>query len=206
MCGVNVGFMPVGNQLGSTLANAGNLRWLLIPVGMLVGYFIVAAEPAVHVLKDQVEEVSKGAISKRSMGISLSVGVAASVGISMLRILTGFRCYGSYPGYVIALGMSFFVSQMFTAVACRRRRSRFRTDDGDVPYAACARSVYRARRKHYVRRVRNSRDGRDDAASYDSDSRILFDSEKENRAQTDSDFDGARTRSSGVFRLGGRYG
>ena len=110
--------MPVGNQLGSTLANAGNLRWLLIPVGMLVGYFIVAAEPAVHVLKDQVEEVSKGAISKRSMGISLSVGVAASVGISMLRILTGISLlWFLIPGYVIALGMSFFVSQMFTAVA-----------------------------------------------------------------------------------------
>lgn len=118
LCGVNVGFMPVGNQLGSTLANSGNLRWLLIPVGMLVGYFIVAAEPAVHVLKDQVEEVSKGAISKRSMGISLSVGVAASVGISMLRILTGISLlWFLIPGYVIALGMSFFVSQMFTAVA-----------------------------------------------------------------------------------------
>lgn len=118
LCGVNVGFMPVGSQLGSQLASSGNLKWLLIPVGMLVGYFIVAAEPAVHVLKDQVEEVSKGAISKRSMGISLSVGVAASVGISMLRILTGISLlWFLIPGYIIALGMSFFVSQMFTAVA-----------------------------------------------------------------------------------------
>lgn len=119
LCGVNVGFMPVGNQLGSTLASAGNLKWLLIPVGMLVGYFIVAAEPAVHVLKDQVEEVSKGAISKRSMGISLSVGVAASVGIAMLRILTGISLlWFLIPGYVIALGMSF---------SCRRCSRRLRS-------------------------------------------------------------------------------
>ena len=85
---------------------------------MVVGYFIVAAEPAVHVLKKQVEEVSNGSISQRSMGIALSVGVCVSVGIAMLRILTGISIlWFLVPGYAIALGMSFFVPQIYTGVA-----------------------------------------------------------------------------------------
>lgn len=117
LTGVNVGFMPVGHLLG-TMLGASNFKWLLIPIGMVVGYFIVAAEPAVHVLKKQVEEVSSGAISERAMGIALSVGVCVSVGIAMLRILTGISIlWFLIPGYAIALGMAFFVPDMFTGVA-----------------------------------------------------------------------------------------
>ncbi len=117
LTGVNVGFMPVGHLIGTMLGSSA-FKWLLIPIGMLVGYFIVAAEPAVHVLKKQVEEVSSGAISERAMGIALSVGVSVSVGIAMLRILTGISIlWFLIPGYAIALGMSFFVPDMFTGVA-----------------------------------------------------------------------------------------
>lgn len=117
LTGVNVGFMPVGHSIGEKLAGSA-YKWLLIPVGMVVGYFIVAAEPAVHVLKKQVEEVSNGSISQRSMGIALSVGVCVSVGIAMLRILTGISIlWFLVPGYAIALGMSFFVPQIYTGVA-----------------------------------------------------------------------------------------
>ena len=117
LTGVNVGFMPVGHSIGEKLAGSA-YKWLLIPVGMIVGYFIVAAEPAVHVLKKQVEEVSNGSISQRSMGIALSVGVCVSVGIAMLRILTGISIlWFLVPGYAIALGMSFFVPQIYTGVA-----------------------------------------------------------------------------------------
>ncbi len=117
LTGVNVGFMPVGGLIGSELATS-ELKWLLIPVGMIVGYFIVAAEPAVHVLKKQVEDVSSGAISARSMGVALSIGVCVSVGIAMLRILTGISIlWFLIPGYVFALALTFFVPQMFTGVA-----------------------------------------------------------------------------------------
>lgn len=117
LTGVNIGFMPVGHLLGTMMAGS-VYKWLLIPVGMIVGYFIVAAEPAVHVLKKQVEEISNGAISQRSMGIALSVGVCVSVGIAMLRILTGVSIlWFLLPGYAVALGMSFFVPQIFTGVA-----------------------------------------------------------------------------------------
>lgn len=118
LTGVNVGFMPVGNLIGIRLASSSTLKWLMIPIGMIVGYFIVAAEPAVHVLKKQVEEISNGAITQRAMGIALSIGVSFSVGIAMLRILTGVSVlWFLIPGYLIALVLTFFVPQIYTAVA-----------------------------------------------------------------------------------------
>lgn len=119
LTGVNTGFMPVGEMIGKQLALSGDgLKWLLIPIGMLVGYFIVSAEPAVHVLKKQVEEVSNGAISQKALAVSLSLGIAASVGIAMLRILTGISLlWFLIPGYIISLIMTFFVPQMFTGIA-----------------------------------------------------------------------------------------
>ncbi len=117
MTGVNVGFMPAGNYLGQIIAGL-SYRWILIPIGMLIGYFIVKAEPAVYVLMDQVEDITSGAISGRAMGMALSLGVAASVGIAMFRVLTGVSilCF-LLPGYALALVLSFFVPKLFTAIA-----------------------------------------------------------------------------------------
>ena len=117
LSGVNVGFMPVGELIGATVA-AGDAPWFLIPIGMVMGYFIVAAEPAVHVLIKQVEEVSMGAVSQKAMRRGLSIGVAVSVGIAMLRVLTGVSIlWFLVPGYAFALGLTFFVPQMFTGIA-----------------------------------------------------------------------------------------
>ena len=117
LTGVNVGFLPVGHYLG-TLLGGGKYPWLLIPIGMLMGYFLVEAEPAVHVLKREVEGFSNGAISQRALQKSLSIGVAAAVGASMLRVLTGISLfYFLVPGYAAALTLSFFVPHVFTAIA-----------------------------------------------------------------------------------------
>lgn len=117
LTGVNIGFLPAGLSLGTALAS-GSTKWLLVPVGMLIGYFIVRAEPAVLVLTKQVEEVSNGSISEKSIQHSLSIGVALSVGIAMLRILTGISImWFLIPGYTISLIMTFFVPQMFTGIA-----------------------------------------------------------------------------------------
>ncbi len=117
LTGANVGFMPVGNYLGE-LIGALPYRWIIIPVGMLLGYFIVAAEPAVHVLNKQVHDMTEGTIPPKAMSISLSVGVAISVGLAMLRVLTGMHImWLLIPGYSIALLLSFFVPPMFTAIA-----------------------------------------------------------------------------------------
>lgn len=85
-------------------------KWIIIPIGMIIGYFIVKAEPAVYVLMKQVEELTDGDISGKSMQISLSVGVAVSVGLSMLRVLCQISIlYLLIPGYVIALILTRFV-------------------------------------------------------------------------------------------------
>ena len=117
LCGVNVGFMPVGNYIGRQLG-ALDYNWIIIPIGMLIGYFIVAAEPAVHVLNKQVYEMTSGTISKKAMSVSLSVGVCVSVGLAMLRIVAGIPImYMIIPGYLIAIVLSFIVPPMFTAIA-----------------------------------------------------------------------------------------
>ena len=117
LTGVNVGFMPAGAFLGAALVN-GAAKWLLVPVGMVMGYFIVKAEPSVYVLRSQVEELTEGSIGGRSLQIGLSVGVAVSVGLAMIRVLTGVSVlWFVLPGYVLALGLSFFVPKIFTAIA-----------------------------------------------------------------------------------------
>ena len=117
LTGVNVGFSPVGYALGAALTEGWKL-WLLIPLAMLMGWFIINAEPAVHVLNKQVEELSAGAISSKAMGMSLSIAVAAAMGLAMVRVLTGISIlWFVLPGYIIALGLSFFVPSIFTAIA-----------------------------------------------------------------------------------------
>ncbi len=117
LTGVNVGFMPAGNYLGQTIAGL-PYAWIIIPIGMIIGYFIVQAEPAVFVLTRQVEEMTSGAISAGAMGLSLSIGVATSVGLAMIRVLTGISImYFLIPGYAIALVLTFFVPKLFTAIA-----------------------------------------------------------------------------------------
>ena len=117
MTGVNVGFLPLGYALGSEIVNSG-LKYLLIPLAVLMGWFIIRAEPAVHVLNKQVEELSAGAVSAKAMGLSLSIAVAAAMGLSMVRVLTGMSVmWFLIPGYAIALTLSFFVPQTFTAIA-----------------------------------------------------------------------------------------
>lgn len=108
---------PAGHYLGQQLALSGK-SWILIPLGMLIGYFLVTAEPAVHVLNRQVETITNGGISQCAMMLSLSIGVACSVGLAMLRVLTGISIYCILiPGYLIALTLTFFVPKIFTGIA-----------------------------------------------------------------------------------------
>ena len=113
---VTVGFMPIGFKVGSEMGKANPA--LLIGFGFLLGLVVVLAEPAIHVLNKQVEEITNGSVSKRSMLIALSVGVGVSIGLSMLRIWLGFNIlYYLIPGYFVSLGLSFFVPRMYTAIA-----------------------------------------------------------------------------------------
>lgn len=117
LTGVNVGFIPAGAFLGRFIAGL-SYRWILIPLGMAMGYFVISAEPTVHVLVSQVEEITGGAISKKMMLYSMSVAVAAAIGLSMARILFGISIwYILVPGYVLTLVLTFFNPQIFVAVA-----------------------------------------------------------------------------------------
>ncbi|MBO7289502.1 MAG: DUF1538 domain-containing protein [Clostridia bacterium] len=117
LAGANVGFMPAGRLIGSKIAGS-SFKEFLIPIGMIMGYFVVFAEPAVHSLKRQVSEITNGAISQRSVALALSIGVSVSVGISMLRILSGISVMPFLiAGYIISLVISFFVPNIYTGIA-----------------------------------------------------------------------------------------
>jgi hypothetical protein len=117
LTGVNVGFIPVGQLLGSQIASA-PFKWVLVPLSIVIGYFIVAAEPAVHVLKNQVEKISNGAITQKVMSRGLSIGMSIALAITMTRILTGISLmWILIPGYAFALILTFFVPPIFTGIA-----------------------------------------------------------------------------------------
>lgn len=117
LTGANVGFMPLASKLGAEIA-AKDANWLLIPIAMIIGYFIVAAEPAVHVLNKQVEEITLGKIPAKAMQFSLSIGVAVSLAIAMIRVLTGVSIlWFLVPLYAISIILSYFVPKIFTAIA-----------------------------------------------------------------------------------------
>lgn len=114
--GVNAGFIPTGEYIGKALAISN--KWLIIPIGMLVGLFITFAEPAVHVLANQVEDVTEGVISSKSMLFTLALAMALAVGLAMLRVITKINLlWIIVPGYAIALAMTFIVQEIFTGIA-----------------------------------------------------------------------------------------
>lgn len=114
---VNVGFLPAGKAIGAQLASS-NYNWMLIPFGIVIGFVVVLAEPAIHILIEQVEDLTGGAISKKIILLCLTLGISLSIGLAMVRVLTGLSIwYFILPGYFIALALTFFVPQIFTAIA-----------------------------------------------------------------------------------------
>lgn len=113
---VNVGFMKIGYKLGQQLAQ--NNEAVSVVFAFVLGAVTVLAEPAVRILNKQVEEITNGTVSRHSMMIALSTGVGISIGLSMLRIWHGFSIlYYIIPGYLLSLGLSFFVPPIYTAIA-----------------------------------------------------------------------------------------
>ena len=108
--------MPIGYQLGKALA--GLNKWLLIPLGLVMGCLVVLAEPAIHVLNGQVEEITGGYVKKKAMLTGLCIGVGAAITLSVIRIIFDFSIvYYIIPGYFISLALSLFVPPIYTAIA-----------------------------------------------------------------------------------------
>ena len=115
--GVHVGYLPVGQMMGEKLASL-SYNWILIPIGLVLGFTATLAEPAVRVLITEVEKVTGGYINKTLMLYALCIGVGVAVGLSMLRVITGVSIiWFIAPLYITAFILTRFTSQEFTAVA-----------------------------------------------------------------------------------------
>ena len=113
---VAVGFMPVGYKIGTQLSSYS--RTLMVALSFVIGCVVVLAEPAVHVLNQQVEDITNGQVTRRQMMIALALGVGISIGLSIIRIIYDFSLlYYLIPGYILSLGLSFFVPKLYTAIA-----------------------------------------------------------------------------------------
>ncbi|MDN7013249.1 DUF1538 domain-containing protein [Methanoculleus sp. FWC-SCC3] len=117
LTGVNIGFVPAGTYLGHALSSL-PYNWILVPLGAVIGFFIVAAEPPVQILVNQIDEITHGAISRRIMMLGLSVSVGVALMLVMVRVLTGIEIWlFLLPGYAVALALTLFAPQIFIAIA-----------------------------------------------------------------------------------------
>ncbi|SFD67718.1 Protein of unknown function [Lentibacillus persicus] len=115
--GVHIGFMPFGEKMGNVLGGLSS-KWLLIPIGFVIGFFAIYAEPAVAVMVEQAEKVSGGYIPEKLLLYTLSIGVGISVSLSMVRLIFGFSLwYFIIPGYIIAFVMARYVPKTFMTIA-----------------------------------------------------------------------------------------
>lgn len=115
--GVHVGFMPVGTMMGEELGNWEN-KWLLIPIGFVLGFTATFAEPAVSIMTDEVDQETGGYISQKMMLYTLSLGVGVSIALSMLRILMDWSLwYFIIPGYLLVFILVLFSTQTFIGIA-----------------------------------------------------------------------------------------
>lgn len=116
LTGINVGFMPVGYRIGQALARGSKV--FLVCFGFVIGVLVVLAEPAIHVLNAQVEDVTGGLVNRKAMMVGLCIGVGSALALSMLRIIYDFSLvYYVVPGYFVSLLLSLFVPPVYTAIA-----------------------------------------------------------------------------------------
>ena len=118
LTGVNAGFMEAGSAIGYVAASLDN-NWIVIPIGFILGFAVIFAEPAVYVLNEQIEDVTSGHIKKKVILYTLSIGVAVAVALSMIRILVpGIKLWHYIvPGYFIAIILSYFAPKIFVGIA-----------------------------------------------------------------------------------------
>lgn len=118
LAGVNAGFMEAGSAIGHAAASSAQ-PWYVIPIGFILGFAVIFAEPAVYVLNEQIEDVTSGHIKRSMILYALSIGVAIAVTLSMLRILVPSIQLWHYllPGYAIAIALSYFTPPLFVGIA-----------------------------------------------------------------------------------------
>ncbi|HRS20809.1 MAG TPA: DUF1538 domain-containing protein [Clostridia bacterium] len=118
LIGVNAGFMELGSTVGYNLASFDN-KWYVVIVGFVIGLVTILAEPAVHVLTYQIEEVTAGYVKRAAVLVPLSLGVGFAIALSVIRILIpGIQLWHYLlPGYIISIAMTYFVPKLFVGIA-----------------------------------------------------------------------------------------
>ena len=115
---VEWGFMPIAKTTGRMLGTSQPMRYVAIGMGALFGVFGVLAEPAVHVLVSQMEQVSDGSIKKGTVLFVLAIANGVAVAMSVVRCDLRFGLeYYIIPGYILAFVLSFMVPKIYTAMA-----------------------------------------------------------------------------------------
>ncbi len=116
--GVNGGFMIVGTKVGIGLASMDSKVPVLL-VALLLGLTTVLAEPAVHVLTHQVEEVTGGSVNRILVLIFLSLAVGSAIFMSVLRVFFPEVHLWMYllPGFGLAVILAYIVPELFVGMA-----------------------------------------------------------------------------------------
>ncbi len=115
--GVHVGFLPFGRFMGEALGTMPQ-RWLLLPIGFLLGFLTAWGEPSVRILADQVEEASSGSIRQSTVLYGICTGVAFIVDLGMLRIIYAIPLLSILiPGYLLVLALIWFSDKDFVSIA-----------------------------------------------------------------------------------------
>lgn len=118
MAGVNAGFMDVGRAVGVSLSKTGNPVAVII-VGFVLGLVTILAEPAVHILTEQIEEVTSGSIRRPIVLTALAIAAGTAIALSVIRVMVpGFQLWHILlPGYFIAIILALFGSKLFVGIA-----------------------------------------------------------------------------------------
>jgi len=117
LIGVDIGITPIGNIMGAKIAKT-NKVWIVVVAGLVLGFFISVAEPDLQILAGQVDSVTLGLISKGSIVVVVSIGIAIMLAIGLIRIVYNFPLYKLLTIlYGIIFLIAIFVSPEFLAIS-----------------------------------------------------------------------------------------
>ena len=112
-----IGVVLIGNFIGASMAKTNKL-WTVAILGLLLGFFVSIAEPDLHILASQVAFVTAGTVSKWTIVIIVSIGIAVMLAIGFIRIVYNFPLYKLLTiCYGVIFVLALFTSREFLAIA-----------------------------------------------------------------------------------------
>ncbi len=117
LIGVDMGITPIGNAIGGAMTRT-NKIWIVFISGLILGFFVSIAEPDLHILAAQVAFVTSEMISKWTIVIIVSVGIAIMLSVGLTRIVYNFPLYKLLTiFYGIIFVLALFTSREFLAIS-----------------------------------------------------------------------------------------